>query len=1122
MPEENTGDITGDITDQDVQRLAAVIEHHPDRIDPAEAGAIGLAQVDRLDAGRATGEAVAKVAIQLLTFAVGRAPDHPDAPLWQYRAASALAYLADERVSVTDLDAAIAAMAGLAGDGIAPPDVAEWAAVDAARLTATRLAGAVGAEDLAPDQVRRLTDALAAIESVVRTEEEVTDFLFQRASAHRWAYVCGSDVDDLERTVSGMDTVLRRLPADDDLRPDALEAFAAALGERFLLAAEPAHLEAAIGAAVEARSLLVEDDPRLPWVRCLFAQLLAIRFWNTDEKDDADRDTAIAEYAAVPELDADHARDYGFLLCFRFGATEDVDDLRTGLDVLAGVAADPAAQDWWLTSTLAEAHMLLVDVDGTHHLWELVDWSTRALGYADQATDDAVDVRTDRLTAIESAGKEFGIDTVLARYDVWDMLADAESAVRDLTGASPQARARLAARAVMVNTAWLAELHPLDDGDALRASVRAQVDMLNGIKASLPAEDHAVLDGLADVLDMTADAFAGSSETGPMAELARWGRLLDPASSPAPQSVEDEAEAAMTAFMGGLFRVVSAGGDPQQLLAEFTSLVWRVDALPPSDRREDMQEMLTALSWTVGPRSGPPPGVRLPRFNDAEAGEFARLYAMANEWQTVLAAGDVQRALWMYQAIERIVVGVRPGTFLELAARMVRGTCRARLSTVVPTEPAALDAAIADLETAWQQEETAATAVALGSRLRLRDRPDDRTASRDLGVAAINASTVDDREAGENMIAWCLDDDADDDLVRVLEARRALALAGAGITDSGPVTGPDEVRAALRAADADTLVYLAPACAAHSGIAVLVPMDGPVRVIPLPLLRTEPALKYSKADERAWRTALTDVCQWMWEAAGAELVRAVEGARVVLVPLGVLGLVPWAAAWRDVDGRRRYLVEDLELSVAPSARLLGQVAARPPVATDKAVFVGNPNRDDATAGVSAEALRNEFFPGGLFLGGHGEKPRPWRPSADGSGTPDEVRAAIAGGLSVLHLGCRAESDVAVPRSQVVLHGQVPLSVNNLSADIGLVTLANHAVVHGTDYDTARTLPTDFLAAGARSVLATLWPASTADLVLRVHRHMRENGSTPRAAIRAAQLAMLDTVETWASVVHLGV
>lgn len=83
------------------------------------------------------------------------------------------------------------------------------------------------------------------------------------------------------------------------------------------------------------------------------------------------------------------------------------------------------------------------------------------------------------------------------------------------------------------------------------------------------------------------------------------------------------------------------------------------------------------------------------------------------------------------------------------------------------------------------------------------------------------------------------------------------------------------------------------------------------------------------------RRQLDRLCGWAWYAAMRPLLEAFEMPagrlpRLVLVPMGTLGLVPWHAAWEEGGPRgRRYALQAAEISYAASARLLCQAAARP-------------------------------------------------------------------------------------------------------------------------------------------------------------------------------------------------
>ncbi|GAA3865360.1 hypothetical protein GCM10022243_34420 [Saccharothrix violaceirubra] len=435
------------------------------------------------------------------------------------------------------------------------------------------------------------------------------------------------------------------------------------------------------------------------------------------------------------------------------------------------------------------------------------------------------------------------------------------------------------------------------------------------------------------------------------------------------------------------------------------------------------------------------------------------------------------------------------------------------------------------------------------------------------GTADAVESARDRDRRVEPVVEWCLADRAYDDLVRVLDAQRSLVLGAAttgrtvaarldalghedlarrwrahsGREDETGWSGlrnlvlaalaeggdalpeaptVDEIRAALRAHGSDALVYLLPATAHGPGRAVIVPVDAKVRVRDLPGLREAPAFtRYVAASGRERLDALGDLCTWAWEAVGRDLLSALRhlapGPRVVLVPVGALGLVPWHAA-RHPDG---YLVRDLTIGYVPSARMLCDVVARP-AAHGGAVLLGNPTRDLPYAAFEAEAVREDFFADGVLLGGSGRQRR-WTPCADGAGTPEQVLEAVAKPLRLLHLACHAGVDVELPlRSTIRLSG-ADLTARMLletsptrAAELGQVTLAGcQTGVSGADYDEALSLSTTFLALGARTVVGSLWEVPsgkpTAQLMYVLYHGMHVAGLRPGEALRRAQLWMLD-------------
>ncbi|GIF73918.1 CHAT domain-containing protein [Asanoa siamensis] len=351
--------------------------------------------------------------------------------------------------------------------------------------------------------------------------------------------------------------------------------------------------------------------------------------------------------------------------------------------------------------------------------------------------------------------------------------------------------------------------------------------------------------------------------------------------------------------------------------------------------------------------------------------------------------------------------------------------------------------------------------------------------------------------------------------------RRALeALLTAGPDLLAP---PDaaEIGGALDRIGADALAYLVAGGPAGDGLILLVDRAGRVTPRHCPHLRAMPGSRVDPAPavrgprelavSPAAATWLDGICDWAWDAAVAELHTAVarpgREPRVVLVPVGALGAVPWHAARRPVPGGHRYAVADLELSYAASARQLVEVARRPvaPLAAGQ-VLVGDPTRELPGAATEVRTLHETFYPAATVLGGD-------------DGTPTAVLERH--GAALLHLACHAYAGGSPDESFLRLAGGARLPVERVlrraerrSPDSpgGLVVLS--ACVTGiahSAYDEALSLATAFLAAGAAGVVGSLWavPDDTTPHLMHVFHHFLAKGATPAAALRAAQLWMLD-------------
>lgn len=390
-----------------------------------------------------------------------------------------------------------------------------------------------------------------------------------------------------------------------------------------------------------------------------------------------------------------------------------------------------------------------------------------------------------------------------------------------------------------------------------------------------------------------------------------------------------------------------------------------------------------------------------------------------------------------------------------------------------------------------------------------------------------------------------------------LDLRHRVLAALQGTAEYRRLLDPPEIRDVARtlaAAGRDALVYLVPETVAelgpgrggrevYPGRALVLWFDGVLVQVDLPGLRTgaEPA-RYEAARAalanggepaaHAFSAALTAIGDWAADVAltplTAHLRERIAGRdpRLVLVPVGLLGAVPWhvarlTATVPEAAGgpASRYLVHDVTVSYASSARQFAEAAGRTRLPFDAGVvFVADPDGTLPYANLGARSVRSTFYPKATYLG------RPRRDAA-GRGTVAETLRYLPGpdgaGPAILSFDCHAQSSDRPERSGLRLaDGDLSVervlaraAVRPAGAGGGLVLLsACVSDLAVADHDEALTLATAFLAAGAVSVIGTRWAiddGGTAVLGYAFHHFFEHGRRSPGAALRAAQQWALD-------------
>ncbi|MFI2424348.1 CHAT domain-containing protein [Streptomyces sp. NPDC018955] len=400
--------------------------------------------------------------------------------------------------------------------------------------------------------------------------------------------------------------------------------------------------------------------------------------------------------------------------------------------------------------------------------------------------------------------------------------------------------------------------------------------------------------------------------------------------------------------------------------------------------------------------------------------------------------------------------------------------------------------------------------------------------------------------------------------------RRALVALGHREPDGVLFRTPtvEELKAGVAEGEADALVYLLAGGGTTPGMAIVVGPATGTGVRALPMLSGEhsgplegyldaaarhQSRPHDASAEQEWEEALSELCDW---ATGAVIVPVMSGIaerlaadenrrrnrpdppRIVLVPCGRLGIVPWHAARLPAGSPHTYACQAMVFSYAASGRqFLDTVhrARRAPAADP--VLVADPSMSLPHAELEVAALHRSLYPGARLYGDLYDLPV----EPEAAGTPDDLLDVLAGTPSVLHVACHGSAGPSPTAS--ALHLAYPedcpepppdeggpdarpdpgmLTVSRLlgrrtgeqgSYDGPLVVLsACETDLSTRDHDEALTLTTAFVAGGARDVVGSRWATrdSASALMMAVfHHYVSVEGLSPVDALRAAQMWMLD-------------
>ncbi|MEV6544218.1 CHAT domain-containing protein [Streptomyces sp. NPDC051665] len=336
-----------------------------------------------------------------------------------------------------------------------------------------------------------------------------------------------------------------------------------------------------------------------------------------------------------------------------------------------------------------------------------------------------------------------------------------------------------------------------------------------------------------------------------------------------------------------------------------------------------------------------------------------------------------------------------------------------------------------------------------------------------------------------------------------------------------------------------TLVYLA--ATERGGIAVLVPGTSgnagevggrTVRAFELPELTPEfernsvamlrDVVTHDDEDEDDRRMEEDERCMdelvcGLWKSVMSAVVGAVgAGTPTILIPDGLLGMLPLHAAARpdpQAPTGRRYVIDDVPIATAPSARTLSVAVARThrtPVNRLLAVRDPEPFDGPPLPGAVAEIQRVR-----------GVLPREMRVRElhGVTATRQHVQLALED-ADICHFACHAQVQPDRPLDAgLSLAGGERLTVRDMfarpamSARLAVLSACDSGHVDESLPDEVVGLATGFMQAGFGAVIASQWPvedAPAAAQMAETYRHWLGEGMSLPAAVGAAMAWLRDS------------
>lgn len=260
----------------------------------------------------------------------------------------------------------------------------------------------------------------------------------------------------------------------------------------------------------------------------------------------------------------------------------------------------------------------------------------------------------------------------------------------------------------------------------------------------------------------------------------------------------------------------------------------------------------------------------------------------------------------------------------------------------------------------------------------------------------------------------------------------------------------------------------------------------------------------------SWKTKLEQTTHWLWNTIMSKIVDCMHqtgDSDVVIIPTGLLSLLPLHAAWRDqmdAPTGRRYALDDIGITYTPTARTLHFAMLGENRSVNKLLAVENP--DGSLIFSHAETVfALDGFPINLHLSGK-------------LASIQNVKSEISN-AGVLHFSTHGmagwenaeEASLLLADGFLTLRDVFDLNLN--ATRLAILSACETSVPGLKLPEEVISLPSGLMQAGVPGVIGSLWAVndmSTAILISYFYHLWKKKGLQPKEALRQAQIWLRDS------------